>query len=73
MEIKTRKESKNLLLTFIREIKNDKMYFETRKIANLKVDATDDDVYAVASKIVELCEQESAGIKVQDLSLIESL
>lgn len=73
MEIKTKKESRNLLLTFIKEIKGEKLYFETRRIANLKVDATDADVYAIASKIVDLCEQEAAGIKMQDVSLIESL
>lgn len=73
MEITTTKESRNLLLTFVKEIKDDKTYYETRKISNLKVDATNEDLYAIATKIFELCEQDNYAIKTQEVSIVESL
>ena len=73
MELTVVKESKDLIMTFVKEILNDKVVYETRRIRNLKVDALPEDLHEVALKIAAISEQEGGEIKVQDVSSIDVL
>lgn len=73
MAVSVIKESKDLMLTFIREVQQDKILYETRRMRNFKTDAQEADIYAVASAIVALSEQPSTGIRIQEISTLETL
>jgi len=73
MELTVVKESKDLIMTFVKEILNDKVVYETRRIRNLKVDALPEDLHEVALKIAAISEQDGGEIKVQDVSSIDVL
>jgi hypothetical protein len=73
MAITVVQESKDLIMTFVKEIKNEQVVYETRRIRNLKVDSLPEDLHEVALKITALSEQEGGEIKVQDVSSIETI
>lgn len=73
MAVAVVQESKDLIMTFVKEIKNEQVVYETRRIRNLKVDSLPEDLHEVALKITALSEQEGGEIKVQDVSAIETV
>lgn len=73
MAVSVVQSSKDLIMTFVREIKDGKVIYETRRVRNLKVNALPEDVHQVAQKIVTLSEQDGGDIRIQDVSSLITL
>ena len=68
MAVSVKALSKDLVLTFEKVNDEGKSVTETRRIKNVKVGATTDDIHGLGGLIAGLCEQTCLSIGVQDVS-----